>query len=137
MKWLYSERIFGAGMLQEKPVQRLIEEITAYLAKGIERGIEEEQPSEAMVTSLRESAGVFSGFKTFHEMKEAAGLLLDEKGNLKPFEQFSNDIQKINDSYNRHYLQTEYSFAVQSAQMAARWEEQQLSLIHISEPTRH
>lgn len=125
MKWLYSERIFGAGMLQEKPVQRLIEEITAYLAKGIERGIEEEQPSEAMVTSLRESAGVFSGFKTFHEMKEAAGLLLDEKGNLKPFEQFSNDIQKINDSYNRHYLQTEYSFAVQSAQMAARWEEQQ------------
>lgn len=125
MKWLHGKRIFGAGMLGEKPVRRLIEETAAYLSKGIERGIVEEQPSEAMVSSLRESAGVFSGFKTFHEMKEAAGLLLDEKGGLKPFEQFSNDVQRINDAYNRHYLKTEYSFAVQSAQMAARWEDQQ------------
>ena len=125
MKWLHGKRIFGAGMLGEKPVRRLIEETAAYLSKGIERGIVEEQPSEAMVSSLRESAGVFSGFKTFHEMKEAAGLLLDEKGGLKPFEQFSNDVQRINDAYNRHYLKTEYNFTVQSAQMAARWEDQQ------------
>lgn len=125
MKWLHGKRIFGAGMLGEKPVRRLIEETAVYLSKGIERGIVEEQPSEAMVSSLRESAGVFSGFKTFHEMKEAAGLLLDEKGGLKPFEQFSNDVQKINDVYNRHYLKTEYNFTVQSAQMAARWEDQQ------------
>jgi SPP1 gp7 family putative phage head morphogenesis protein len=125
MKWLHGKRIFGAGMLGEKPVRRLIEETAVYLSKGIERGIVEEQPSEAMVSSLRESAGVFSGFKTFHEMKEAAGLLLDEKGGLKPFEQFSNDVQKINDAYNRHYLKTEYNFTVQSAQMAARWEDQQ------------
>lgn len=125
MKWLHKKRIFGAGMLSEKPVRHLIEETASYLSKGIERGIMEEQPSEAMVSSLRESAGVFSGFKTFHEMKEAAGLLLDENGGLKPFEQFSNDVQKINDAYNKHYLKTEYNFAVQSAQMAAKWEEQQ------------
>lgn len=125
MKWLHKKRIFGAGMLSERPVRHLIEETASYLSKGIERGIMEEQPSEAMVSSLRESAGVFSGFKTFHEMKEAAGLLLDENGGLKPFEQFSNDVQKINDAYNKHYLKTEYNFAVQSAQMAAKWEEQQ------------
>lgn len=112
-------------MLQEKPVRKLMEETAAYLSKGIERGIMEEPPSEAMVQGLRESAGVFSGFKTFHEMKEAAGLLLDESGNLKPFERFSNDVQKINDAYNKHYLKTEYAFAVRSAEAAARWEEQQ------------
>lgn len=83
MKWLHKKRIFGAGMLSEKPVRHLIEETASYLSKGIERGIMEEQPSEAMVSSLRESAGVFSGFKTFHEMKEAAGLLLDEKRRSK------------------------------------------------------
>lgn len=125
MKWLHSKRIFGAGMLKEKPVRRLIEETAAYLSKGIERGIIQESPSEEMVSSLRESAGVFSGFKTFHEMKEAANLLLDENGDLKPFEQFSNDVQKINEAYNKHYLKTEYNFAVQSAEMAAKWEEQQ------------
>ena len=58
-------------------------------------------------------------------MKEAANLLLDENGDLKPFERFSNDVQKINDAYNRHYLKTEYNFTVQSAEMAAKWEEQQ------------
>lgn len=125
IKWLHTRRIFGAGMMKEKPVRRLMEETAAYLAKGIERGIMEEQPTEAMTASLRESAGVFSGFKTFHEMKEAAGLLLDEQGNLKPFEQFSKDVQTINDAYNKHYLRTEYNFTVQSAQMAARWEDQQ------------
>ena len=125
MKWLHGKRIFGAGMLKEKPVRRLMEETAAYLSKGIERGVVQESPSEAMASSLRESAGVFSGFKTFHEMKEAANLLLDENGDLKPFERFSNDVQKINDAYNRHYLKTEYNFAVQSAEMAARWEEQQ------------
>lgn len=125
MKWLHGKRIFGAGMMNEKPVRRLIEETAAYLSEGIGRGIMEEPASEAMARSLRESAGVFSGFKTFHEMKEAAGLLLDESGNLKPFERFSNDVQKINDAYNKHYLKTEYAFAVRSAEAAARWEEQQ------------
>lgn len=125
MKWLHGKRIFGAGMLKEKPVRRLMEETAAYLSKGIERGVVQESLSEAMASSLRESAGVFSGFKTFHEMKEAANLLLDENGDLKPFERFSNDVQKINDAYNKHYLKTEYNFALQSAEMAARWEEQQ------------
>ena len=125
MKWLHGKRIFGAGMLREKPVLKLMEETAAYLSKGIERGILEESPSETVVQSLRESAGVFSGFKTFHEMKEAAGLLLDESGNLKPFERFSSDVRKINDAYNRHYLKTEYNFAVRAAEAAARWEEQQ------------
>ena len=125
MEWLHGKRIFGAAMLKEKPVRALMEETAAFLSKGIERGIQEDTPSEAMIDSLRESAGVFSGFKTFHEMKEAAERLLDKEGNLKTFEQFSKDVQGINETYNRHYLKTEYAFAVQSASMASRWEEQQ------------
>lgn len=125
MEWLHGKRIFGAAMLKEKPVRALMEETAAFLSRGIERGIQEDTPSEAMVDSLRESAGVFSGFKTFHEMKEAADRLLDKEGNLKTFEQFSKDVQGINETYNRHYLRTEYAFAVQSASMASRWEEQQ------------
>ena len=45
MKWLHGKRIFGAGMLKEKPVRRLIEETAAYLSKGIERGVVQESPS--------------------------------------------------------------------------------------------
>lgn len=112
-------------MLREDAVIGLIEETASFLSKGIERGLEECPPSETMVNSLRESVGVFSGFKTFHEMKEAAGMLLDESGNIKPFEQYYKDVQTLNETYNKFYLKTEYDFTVASSGAAARWEDQQ------------
>ncbi len=125
VKWLHGERVFSTDMLKEAPVKELIEATTGYLARGIERGIEQSEPTELMKAQLRQSAGIFSGFKTFHEMKEAAGMLIDENGNIKPFERFYNDVQKLNNTYNRNYLRTEYDFAVISSERAARWEEQQ------------
>lgn len=123
MKWLHENRLFSGAMLAEEPVLNLIEKTTEYLSKGIERGIEVSRPSELMARKLRESTGVFSGFKTFHEMKEAAGMLLDEEGNIKPFERYLKDVQTINDTYNHNYLRSEYDFAVASSEMAARWED--------------
>ena len=125
VKWLHGKRVFGAAMLRDDAIAGLIEETAAFLSKGIERGLGESSPSEEMVSSLRESVGVFSGFKTFHEMKEAAGMLLDESGNIKPFKQYYKDVQTLNDTYNKFYLKAEYDFTVSSSEMAARWEEQQ------------
>ena len=48
---------------------------------------------------------------------------IDEDGIRKPFEQFLNDVQKIDNTYNRNYLRAEYNFAHASAQMASRWEQ--------------
>lgn len=125
VKWLHGKRVFGAAMLREKVIDSLVKETAAFLSEGIRQGLEESTISDAMAESLRESVGVFSGFKTFHEMKEAAGMLLDEAGNIKPFEQYYKDIQTLNDTYNKFYLKAEYDFTVSSSTMAARWEEQQ------------
>lgn len=123
MEWLHTNRVFGGAMLKEKPVLNLVNSLTDYLSKGIEQGISVSSPSELLVSRLKESAGVFSGFKTFHEMNEAASMLLDEKGNIKPFEHFLNDVQTINKEYNESYLRSEYNFAVLSSEKATRWEE--------------
>ena len=72
---------------------------------------------------LEHSTYIFSGLKTFHELNEAFPSLVDEQGNKKPFERFLNDVQKIDDTYNRNYLRAEYNFAHSSAVMAAKWEE--------------
>ena len=61
--------------------------------------------------------------KTFHELNEAFPSLLDENGNRKPFEQFLNDVRKIDSKYNSNYLRAEYNFVNSSAVMAAKWEE--------------
>ena len=78
--------------------------------------------SDAMRRRLQRSDYIFSGMKTFHELNEAFPSLLDENGNRKSFERFLNDVQKIDNTYNSHYLRAEYNFVQSSAEMAAKWE---------------
>lgn len=79
--------------------------------------------TEDMHRRLTRSDYIFSGLKTFHELNEAFPSLLDENGNRKSFEQFYNDVQKIDKTYNQSYLHTEYNFVHASAEMAAKWEQ--------------
>lgn len=81
------------------------------------------QMSDIMRARLRESDYIFSGIKTFHELNEAFPSLLDENGERKPFERFLNDVQQIDSTYNRAYLNAEYNHAQAAAEMASRWED--------------
>ncbi len=80
-------------------------------------------PNAPMRQRLQRSNYIFSGIKTFHELNEAFPSLIDENGDRKPFEQFLNDVQKIDRTYNRNYLRAEYNFCHASATMAAKWEQ--------------
>lgn len=123
-KWLHrSKKDFTPEMLKAKPVLNLIEETTAVLSKAVTFGIGDTEVNAEFTKNLTENIYVFSGFKTFHEMKEAANMLVDDKGNRKPFNQYLNDIQTINSTYNKQYLGAEYQFTTSSAQMAAKWGE--------------
>lgn len=79
--------------------------------------------SDTMRERLEQSTYVFSGLKTFHELNEAFPALLNQDGSRKPFEQFLNDVQKVDKTYNENYLRAEYNFAHASAAMAAKWEQ--------------
>lgn len=81
-----------------------------------------DMPNE-MRTALQSDAFLFGGLKTHAQLFEASKLLLDENGNLKPFNQLSNEFDKLNVTYNKNYLEAEYEFAVGSSQMASKWAE--------------
>ena len=121
MSALYQEK--GAnlriGIITEQPAQDFI---NAH-ADILDSGFQQVSMSDAMRSRLQRSNYVFSGIKTFHELNEAFPSLIDENGNRKPFEQFLNDVQKIDQTYNRNYLRAEYNFVQASATMAAKWEE--------------
>ena len=91
-------------------------------ADVLNSAFEQTKMSATMRDSLEHSTYVFSGLKTFHELNEAFPSLVDEQGNKKPFERFLNDVQKLDKTYNEHYLRAEYNFAHASAGMAAKWE---------------
>ncbi len=110
-------------MLSEKEPRSLIEETFNVLQKPLkDLSITQEIPPELTAT-LEENVFVFSGFKTYHELKEASMLLKDEKGGFKSFERFSRDVESIDKKYNKNYPAAEYEFAVSSTQMAVRWKD--------------
>ncbi len=111
-------------MLTEQAGANLIKETFKTFSNAVDKGVglEETKPSPELISALKENAFVFSGFKTHAELEQAASMLTDENGNLKGFERFLNDVLSINKDYNHNYLRSEYNQAVQSAQMAAKWQ---------------
>lgn len=91
-------------------------------ASVLDSTFQQVEMTEAMRSRLKRSDYIFSGLKTFHELNEAFPSLTDENGERKPFERFLNDVQGIDETYNKHYLRAEYNFIHSSAEMAAKWE---------------
>lgn len=108
--------------LDNKNVQGLITEINSVLQDAIQSGITYEIP-EAMLQHFNKNIYVFSGAKTYAELRELSDLLMDDKGEIKPFSKFFKDVRQVHKDYNQAYLESEYIFATQSAQMASKWVE--------------
>ena len=121
MKTLYKEQgsQFRIELLETPKMQEFIETH----ADILDSSFRHVPMSDAMRARLQRSDYIFSGIKTFHECNQAFPSLIDQNGNRKPFEQFLNDVRKIDQTYNQHYLRTEYNFCQASADMAAKWEQ--------------
>lgn len=78
-------------------------------------------PDRVMLENLAKDVKVFSGFKTFQQLREATDLLTDSDGNLRSFDDFKKDVLVVNAKYNEHWLETEYNHAIASSQMASNW----------------
>ena len=120
MKTLYKEQ--GSQLRIELLETPKIQEFIETHADALNSGFQQVKMSDAMRMRLQRSNYIFSGMKTFHELNEAFPSLIDENGNRKPFEQFLNDVRKIDNTYNRNYLRAEYNFVQASAEMASKWE---------------
>lgn len=105
------------------PVRELIEATNKALVEPLHRLALNEEVSFDLQTALEQNTFVFSGFKTHHELTEAAQLLKGDDGRFKPFNQFRTDIEALNQNYNGNYLRAEYNFATASTQMAAKWQQ--------------
>lgn len=121
MQTLYSLK--GSEFHIEVLAKPKVQEFIGAHAEVLDSGFRQVEMSEAMRRRLTRSDYIFSGMKAFHELNEAFPSLLDENGNRKPFEQFLNDVRKIDETYNSNYLRAEYNFVQSSAEMAAKWEQ--------------
>lgn len=123
MEALHQERgkVLNPEFLKNKAVTEFIEQHAKVLDNAVDYSIRQQPMDDISVQRLKESNYVFSGFKAFHELNEAFPSLVDKDGSRKPFEQFLNEVQRIDETYNSNYLKAEYNLAVASSQMAAKW----------------
>lgn len=122
-KYIHAKGGYKAEYLTDKEVKPLIDKTYEAFSEAVDYGLRDNEIPTAMRLYLQDNVFVFSGFKAHTELRQASALLRDASGQIKPFNRFLTDIQKIDKDYNKTYLQAEYNFAVASSQAAARWQE--------------
>lgn len=120
--WLHDRGKFTASMLKEKPVLDVWAETMRVLGNAFNGSITHEVP-DTLLAALNNNTFIFSGFKTYHSLAELGLKLTDEKGEIKPFNTFLNDVKQVNAKYNQNYLYAEYNHAVHASQMAVKWQD--------------
>ena len=81
-----------------------------------------EDPRNTLSAYLSENIHRFSAAKGFAEQQIFSKLLLDENGNPRSFVDFRNAVMDAGYQINIGHLQTEYTTAMASAQMAFKWQ---------------
>jgi len=93
------------------------------LKDNIDKGIESAFTSKdlELLGELRENIYMFSGAKTFNEVYNFRGALVNENGDIKKFKEFKADMLKLDAKYNKDWLLAEYNTAYGQGQSAIAW----------------
>ena len=90
-------------------------------AKGLSKGEFSIDHNKGFLESVKHANEIFAAFKTHAMGKSMASKLLDDNGNLKPFDKWMKDISSISSHHVGSWLKTEYNTAVLRAHNAADW----------------
>lgn len=118
---IYDAGGFSISQLSDPRTRKVISETSRIINHAVQTAIPHEVP-ETLRYALEHNGFIFSGLKTFHSLREVGLSMLDDKGNVKPFDDFKNDVQVINQNYNVNWLYAEYKHALGSSLMAVKWD---------------
>ena len=77
---------------------------------------------ETVVTELKKNLYTFAGAKSYAMLETVNKMLYTQDGKMRPFNEYSQMVRKVNAQYNKHWLQAEYQTARAAAQMANKWQ---------------
>ena len=117
--------IYSGSITEMELPESLYFAIADYLKKSLYEGfggtlIDFTGKPLELLTELRENIYMFSGAKTYTEVKEFTELLYNEYG-IKPFSTFKKEALGVYEKYNVDYLRTEYDTAIASGQQGYLW----------------
>jgi SPP1 gp7 family putative phage head morphogenesis protein len=89
--------------------------------KGYYEYLYGQSEASPLTQAMRENLYWFSGAKTYQELAEMNGLLIDEHGKRRNYEEFRTEVRKKHEQYNQNYLDAEYATANRSAAAVRDW----------------
>ena len=117
--------IYGGFDVENSIEPTMWQELTKIMndatAKGLSKGEFSIDHNKGFLDSVKHANEVFAAFKTHAMGKSMASKLLDDNGNLKPFDKWMKDISSISSHHVGSWLKTEYNTAVLRAHNAADW----------------
>jgi SPP1 gp7 family putative phage head morphogenesis protein len=107
-------------------------DVTTYFANTLMKGIEEgygdslvtvdwNSPDFAMLKHLQQNVFHFSAAKNYTQLKQLSQALINDKGQLRTFNEFKEAAHVINQTHVDKWLKAEYEQCVASSQMASTW----------------
>lgn len=121
MSYIHKKGSFSAKDLKEPAVRDLITGTSTVFGDAIKIGFGDNDVPKKMKEKLLKDIYLFSGLKTFAQLKEVSSKLLDENQKIKPYNLFEREVLAIHNTYNKNYLQTEYQYAIGASEMASKW----------------
>ena len=97
----------------------LFEEVSRVFDAATDIGFAGSETDGDFMRQLRTNNSVFAAFKTHRMGRDMAAQLIDENGELKPFERFLQDVEPIASHHVDSWLRTEYDTAIKRAHRAA------------------
>jgi SPP1 gp7 family putative phage head morphogenesis protein len=103
--------------------KKVYEKTAKKLVQGMNVGFAfSDYVSDELKRELTQNIYIFSGAKTYTQVKEISSLILDGD-KLRTFSEFKKVARERFDTYNVDYLEAEYNTAVGQAQTAVKWED--------------
>ena len=117
--------IYGGFDVENSIEPAMWQELTKIMneatAKGLSKGEFSIDHNRGFLNAVKHANKVFAAFKTHAMGKSMASKLLDDNGNLKPFDKWMKDVSSISSHHVGSWLKTEYNTAVLRAHNAADW----------------
>ena len=121
-----AQRIFNGEKITYDPdlLRTTVKPYLDGIAKGYGKSLSDvdyDTPDFKTLQKLTENVFQFSASKDFNLLRDMTNALKGTDGQIRSFDEFRQEVDKMNAKYNINWLRTEYNQAVASSQCAARW----------------
>lgn len=112
--------------LYKKTLDTLLEAVYKGFG-GVLGDFPEDSANKLLLKHFEHNIAIFSGAKTFQQVKDMSSLVFTSEGFKRDFNEFKRIIvgdefhEGVFNKYNKNYLKTEYNTAISTAQMGSEW----------------